>query len=335
MLSEPPGAGGAAGRAPHAVVVGSPVAHSLSPLLHRAAWQDLGLGAGSYERVEVPAGELAQSVVRLHSREQVTALSVTMPLKEEALALGLAGAGASEVAVLAGGANTLVLDGDGWAASNTDVPALARVIGRACGQQSAPGADPAAPHESAVVPGEVVLLGSGATARSGLLALHRCGAREVTVAVRDAVRRDFSRLADELGIRVAVVRLDALAPTLREATAAPGSLLVVNTLPAGWWETLAAPAWAHGGRAHGGLHRRDAPGPDHPAAGVVWVDAQYAGWPHPWAAAAEDAGAQVLSGLHMLVEQAVDQVELMTGLRPTAEGTASLLPPELRALHRV
>ncbi|WP_374929645.1 shikimate dehydrogenase family protein [Kytococcus sedentarius] len=296
--------------------MGHPIAHSMSPALHRAAWEQLGLTGGSYERVEVPEGGLARAVEELHGAGGVRALSVTMPLKAEALALGVAGVGADEASRRAGGANTLVWHDLGWWAANTDVPALERVIGRNLPEGRR---------------GPAVLLGSGATARSALLALHRTGVTKLTVVVRREVRPELHTLADELGVGLTVARLTGLDGLLRGAagdgprqgTAAPllegtsAPLLVVNTLPAGWWETLPAPAWGQEG------------------AGLVWVDAQYADWPHPWAAAAEGSGARVVSGLHMLVEQAVDQVELMTGHRPTAEGTAGGLPAELRALHRL
>lgn len=295
-----------AGTAPHAVVVGSPVAHSLSPALHRGAWQGLGLTGGRYDRVEVAAGGLAEALPAL-VRDGVTALSVTMPLKEEALEAGRRGAGASETAELAGGANTLVLGPEGWAADNTDVPALERVLARAAGGHPVR---------------EAVLLGSGATARSALLALQGAGVRSLQVGVRATVRPELGALAERLGVVHEAVPLDG---ALAEIAAGRSPRLVLSTLPATSWGALpVAGEWAPGAGA------RDTADP-----ALVWVDAQYADWPHPWAGAAERAGATVVSGLHMLVEQAVDQVELMTGRRPGLADTASLLPEELRRLHRL
>lgn len=304
MLTQP------AGTAPRAAVVGSPVAHSLSPVLHRAGWTALGLLGGSYERVDVAAGGLARAAGDLAARG-ITGLSVTMPLKEEALALGAAGAGTTEVARLAGGANTLVLGPAGWFADNTDVPGLARVLARAVpGHHLTGGPRP-------------VLLGSGATARSALLALHRLGAEQVLVGVRSRVRPELADLAERLGMELEGCSLAEAAQTIGQAV---GPLLVVSTLPAGWTDGLEAPAWPTSAVGADGSSS---------AAGTVWVDAQYAGWPHPWAQGAQGAGASVVSGLHMLVEQAVDQVELMTGRRPSGEGVAAGIPEELRALHRV
>lgn len=295
MLTEP------SGSAPHAVVVGHPVEHSLSPPLHRAAWAELGLTGGSYERVDVAPGELPDAVSRLARDRGVSGVSVTMPHKEAALALGRSGHGTTQVAELAGGANTLVRRDGQWWADNTDVPALARVVDRALAFRGREAAQ-----------GPTVLLGSGATGRSALVALHRCGVRAVTVVVRDAVRPEFAVLADVLGVEVRTERLGGLADLLGDQTLA--GALVVSTLPVGWWDAAGTP---------------QAP------QDVTWVDALYAQWPHPWAAAAQEAGGHVVSGLHMLVEQAVDQVELMTGLRPTVQGTAALLPDDLRALHRL
>ncbi|WP_462417687.1 shikimate dehydrogenase family protein [Kytococcus sp. Marseille-QA3725] len=296
--------------APHAVVLGHPVAHSLSPVLHRAAWRELGLQDGSYERVDVPAGGLRDVVEELYAERGVTGFSVTMPLKEEALALGDAQAGTSRTARLAAGANTLVLRPGGWQADNTDVPALARVVRRAV-----PAREGDVTGGEDEVP-EVVLLGSGATGRSALLALHACGVRSLSLVVRSEPRPAFLQLAEELGMTVTVLGLDQLAEVVS------GRHLVLSTLPVGWWEQLPTPSWTGADEAGS-------------ARDLVWVDALYADWPHPWATAVSDAGGHVVSGLHMLVEQAVDQVELMTGRRPTVQGTAAGLPESLRALHRV
>ncbi|MGH3348365.1 MAG: shikimate dehydrogenase, partial [Nocardioides sp.] len=97
-------------------VLGDPIAHSLSPVLHRAGYAAAGLD-WEYDAAVVPAGGLASFVDGL--TEEWRGLSVTAPLKREAL--DYAGA-VSATAQRAGAANTLVRDGSGWLADNTDIP---------------------------------------------------------------------------------------------------------------------------------------------------------------------------------------------------------------------
>ena len=153
-------------------VLGDPISHSLSPTLHRAGYAALGLDGG-YDSFQVLEGTLAAFLEGLDGSWR--GLSLTMPLKREALSL----ASVSEVsatAQLAGGANTLVLRPTGHLADNTDVPgAMAALAERVPGV-----ADDGV--ESAVI------WGGGATAASLIVALHRLGCRRVLVLVRDPQR---------------------------------------------------------------------------------------------------------------------------------------------------
>lgn len=143
-------------------VLGDPIAHSLSPVLHRAAYAALGL-AWTYDAVRVPEDGLASFVAGLGPEWR--GLSLTMPHKRTALALGEPTARAR----LAGGANTLVLeDGAVTCADNTDLPgAVAAVRER---------------YDGPVGAGTV--LGGGATAASTGLALCELGATTVRVLAR-------------------------------------------------------------------------------------------------------------------------------------------------------
>jgi hypothetical protein len=95
-------------------VLGSPIEHSLSPVLHRAAFADLHL-EGSYDRIEVGAGELKKFLSERAS--EFDYLSLTMPLKEEVLQLGFA---TSDLALKSQSANTLIKSGGTWEATSTD-----------------------------------------------------------------------------------------------------------------------------------------------------------------------------------------------------------------------
>jgi shikimate dehydrogenase len=187
-------------------VLGDPIAHSLSPVLHRAAYVELGLD-WTYDAHRVPAGGLEAFLAALDDTWR--GLSLTMPLKREALPLVDR---LTDRARLAGAANTLVLEDDGTrVGDNTDLPGAAAAIRERT----------SAPLASAVV------LGGGATATSVGLALADLGVRSIVVAVRDEAR--------------AAETVDALRahPTAPEVTvtdlAAAGSAvdIVVSTIPAG------------------------------------------------------------------------------------------------------
>jgi len=147
-------------------VVGSPIGHSLSPVLHRTAYAALGITDASYERHEVAAGELARFLQAGPGRE-LSGLSVTMPGKPEAFAL------AAEVDATSrdlGIANTLLRREDGsWRAENHDVHGIVAAL-------RDHGAD--APRSGAV-------LGSGATALSAVAALVELGVRTVLLSARN------------------------------------------------------------------------------------------------------------------------------------------------------
>jgi shikimate dehydrogenase len=147
-------------------VLGDPVAHSLSPTLHRAAYAALGLD-WTYDAVRVPSGGLPAFLAGLDDGWR--GLSLTMPLKREAMPLLRS---RDAWAGLAGAANTLLLDRDGVHGLNTDVP----------------GAIAALREATAASVDRSVVLGGGATAASVLLALAELGSTSAVVAVRDPER---------------------------------------------------------------------------------------------------------------------------------------------------
>lgn len=258
-------------------VTGSPISHSLSPVLHRAAYAALGLDGWTYEAIEVPAGGLGPFVHGLGP--EWVGLSVTMPGKEEALAL------ADEVsspARLTGAANTLVRDGGRWLADNTDVHGLRTALLEA--GLTPPGADG--------TPLVATVLGAGATARSALVALCELGVQDVTLVVRDQPRPETLALAERLGLTPHTRRL-ADGPLDLDRTAQD---VLLGTLPG----TAAAPQVRLGTGA---------------GAAVV-MDVAYAPWPSPLATAVRAIGPlapSVAGGTGMLLHQAVRQVSLMTG----------------------
>ncbi|MHC1557424.1 shikimate dehydrogenase [Actinomycetospora sp. C-140] len=260
-----------------AAVLGSPVAHSRSPALHRAAYAALGLDDWTYEAVECTAEELPAYV---RGRDGSWAgFSVTMPGKRAALEIATT---ASLRARRVGAANTLVHRGDGWAADCTDVDGVAGAL-RAAGVRDVP---------PTVFATDVVVLGSGATASAALGGVYDVGAQGVTLVARDPERAAGTLdVARSFGFARRAVTWEDLVPgDLSSATA------LINTTPAGAIDpalaerlVAALPAWS------------------------VVLDAVYHPWPTPLAAAAADRGLAVATGLDMLLHQAFGQVEQFTG----------------------
>ena len=106
-----------------AAVLGKPIAHSLSPLLHNAGYRALGLTQWEYTRIECDEHELPQVVASADA--SFRGFSVTMPGKFAALAVAT---DRTDRAQLIGSANTLVRSGDGWRADNTDCDGVTGAI---------------------------------------------------------------------------------------------------------------------------------------------------------------------------------------------------------------
>lgn len=188
-------------------VLGDPVAHSLSPVLHRAAYAELGLD-WTYDAHRVASGGLGGFLAGLGPEWR--GLSLTMPLKREALPLVDR---LTDRARLAGAVNTLVLEDDGTrVGDNTDLPgAVAAVRERT-----------SSPLATATI------LGGGATATSVGLALADLGVREIALAVRDE-----ARAADTLGaLSEHPAAPDVVVTPLGDGSAGFTADVVVSTIPA-------------------------------------------------------------------------------------------------------
>jgi shikimate dehydrogenase len=269
------------------LVLGSPVEHSLSPVLHRAAYAALGLD-WTYDADEVVVAHLGNYVHGLGP--DVQGLSLTMPLKVAAVDL------CAEVSATGGllrSVNTMVRRPDlEWAGHNTDVPGVVTALTEA-------GVDSV---------GSAVIVGSGATAASALAAVSALGAAKAMVLARTPDKA--SRLVDigaALDISVSVGPL----------AAAPGST-------AG--STAGAAAGSDAGAGAGAVDASadvliSTIPPDAQAAyasrlaelAPVVFDVIYHPARTPLLAAAEEGGTRTVPGFALLLHQAARQVELMTG----------------------
>jgi shikimate dehydrogenase len=205
---------GEAGR--RAAVLGFPVAHSLSPSLHSAAYAALGLEGWSYERIECREPELDDLVAGLGP--EWIGLSLTMPLKRVTLQVADR---VSDLAAAVGAANTLVAGGSGWLADNTDVAGIVGAL-----------------RENGVDRVErALVLGSGGTAQAALAALRDLGEPAPTVLVRDPSRAgELRATAERLGVRPVITG------GLLDATFAPVDV-VISTLPPGAADALLPQPW--------------------------------------------------------------------------------------------
>ncbi|TVL93185.1 shikimate dehydrogenase [Streptomyces sp. SAJ15] len=203
-----------------AAVLGSPIAHSLSPVLHRAAYAELGLSGWTYGRFEVDEAALPGFFERLGTPGELAGawagLSLTMPLKRTVIPLLDA---VSETAASVEAVNTVVFTPDGRRlGDNTDIPGMVAAL-RERGVERV---------ERAAV------LGAGATASSALAALALVCDGEVTAYVRSAERAaEMRQWGERLGVAVRTADWERAA----EAFDAP---LTIATTPAGATDALAA-----------------------------------------------------------------------------------------------
>jgi 3-dehydroquinate dehydratase/shikimate dehydrogenase len=304
-------------------IVGDPVAHSLSPRLHNAAYRELGIPAlylpfqaasfGDFWLEVVEGGVLEEIGLPIHG------LSITAPHK--AAALAVAGA-ESPLATLIGAANTLVLRDSVWEAESTDPEGVVIPLRQR-------GLD--LTHRRAAI------LGAGGAGRAAAVGLARAGAA-VTLFNRSPERA--TQAAEALGL-----------PCLPLADLVPGDFdLLVNATPLGQGYAVppasaaaagaAAAAERTGGTTTGGAsgaaasaRAAAAAGAAEAAAGVspeaplpfavdalrpgaIIIDLVYrhpAAGPTPLLAAAAAQGAVTIDGREVLLGQAHSQFRLMTG----------------------
>lgn len=275
-------------------VLGHPIAHSLSPVLHNAAYRELGLD-WAYSAIDVEPDLLA-SVLTEHliKRNDWAGFSITMPLKTH-IVPWLTGsemtaanrkAEISPLVTETGIANTIYRKADRLIADNTDVygiiTALREVIRHG-------------PIE------EIAILGSGATARSALAAAKELGAGKIAVYARPTKSQFALRqVAHKLGLAIIEKPLTSAAKELPDYDA------VVSTMP----KHVADPIASNLKMASGAL-----------------LDVVYDPNPTDLAATWSALGGAIVGGERMLLHQAARQVELMTGFPAPLTAMADALYP--------
>ncbi|HET9657937.1 MAG TPA: shikimate dehydrogenase [Kineosporiaceae bacterium] len=260
-----------------AAVLGHPIAHSLSPVLHRAAYAALGLDGWTYQAVDVDEAGLAGFLAGLDTSGadgSWAGLSLTMPLKRTVRSLLAA---ESELAAAVGAVNTVTFGPDGPVGDNTDVAGMVAALREA-------GVDRA---------DRAAVLGGGATATSAVAALLQLGCDTPAVHVRRlSTTGELQAAGSRLGVHPVLAGLDQ-----QGLAGLAGLDLVISTLPGGAADELAGQLVS-------------AAGPDRLP---LLLDVVYAPWPTPLATRWTAAGGRVVGGFPMLLHQAADQVRLMTG----------------------
>ncbi len=274
-------------------VIGDPVLHSLSPLIHNAAFAALGLD-WVYVAFPVAAGRASDALAGAKALG-VRGLSVTMPHKE---GVAVAADERSEVVERLGAANTVVVRHGLAVAESTDGAGLLADLADEAGF------DPAGRR--------CLVIGAGGAARSAVLALAEAGASEVVVVNRTARRAEraaaLAGRAGRVGTRADLGEAELV------VKATPPGMTGVEDEPAGGspGERGGVEGVLPGADTSGG---RGASGGELLGPGQLAVDLVYAPATTPFLDAARSRGATARNGLGMLVRQAALQLELWTGER--------------------
>ncbi|MDQ1580432.1 MAG: shikimate dehydrogenase [Microbacteriaceae bacterium] len=279
-------------------VLGSPIGHSKSPLLHATAYRVLGLD-WDYEAIEVTSDSLATFIAQ--RGPEWRGLSLTMPLKQTVLPLL---ASADHVATVTGAANTVLFDGAAVVAGvhesavsaapatdGTETVAGANPVGLRGFNTDVAGMVRALAGAGLTSARYVQILGGGATAASALVAAAELGAERVLISARSLGRTVWLEpLAHSLGLMIQIRPIGIADRTLTIPD------LVVSTLPGG------APV--------------DVLFTDSTRRRAVLLDVAYDPWPSALATTWSAVGGTVVSGLAMLVHQAVLQVRIFVAGDP-------------------
>ena len=278
-----------------AAVIGSPIEHSLSPVIHRAAWAQLGIDGWEYHRLEQDTDSLPRFIGGLGG--DCAGLSVTMPCKQAVMPLLDV---IDPLASAVGAVNTVVPSSGVLAGFNTDVTGIASAVRRACSMAGCS------------APSSALVLGARATASSALAALGELGITSSTVAARRfGGPGSVVAAASRLGVTIEQVLWSDAEAVDRAASSAD---LVISTLPASAADPLVER-----------LRVRE---------GQILLDVVYSPRDTALRRAFESAGGVVAEGTDMLVFQAGAQVQLMTGRSPDTGVMREALEEELERRSR-
>jgi shikimate dehydrogenase len=257
-----------------AAVLGSPIQHSLSPVIHKKAYEILGI-EGVYERFDIGVDQF-DKFIQTSFNEPWTGFSMTMPLKEQAFRYEFdIDPRASKIA----SANTLIRVGNSYRALSTDVLAFDRIL-------------------ASIKYSHVLLIGGGGTARAALGALDGL-VEMITIVQRNDVRNN------QLLSCVDSSKLNFVDFSHH----LKGYDLVISTTPQGVSDIFAERVSNNASNL---------------------IEVLYKPSPTKLSKAWQENGGTVIDGLQLLVEQALDQIHLMTGVSFDYASMRSALIEEVR-----
>ncbi|PJZ67933.1 shikimate dehydrogenase [Leptospira wolffii] len=260
-------------------IVGNPLSHTLSPLLHTSWYEDLNLDCGY---LVFPVASLEKRELLTMSKFGICGLSVTIPHKETAFQIADQ---TDETSKAVGASNTLVLQNGSISAHNTDGLGAVRAV-----QEYFPDS----------LQGKVLVIGSGGSAKGISFALLNQGkVGDLTIAARNTEASDS--LKNALGkISKANIRTEDLENTKEKFSEYS---LVIHTTPLGMKGKEPGPAITEAA-----FHKDQ-----------VFFDIVYNPLETPFVLEAKKKGASVIPGTEMLLYQAVEQFRLFTGIRLEAD----------------
>ena len=257
-----------------AAVLGSPISHSLSPVIHNRAYRELGV-EGQFEAIEVKSGELADFFTRAKRAGIWCGFSLTMPLKEEVIALADS---VDQAARQIGSANCALFATDSSqkiSVRSTDTYGFTWVIRKS-----------EELGKKITTESKVCVIGAGATARAAIYALDGLVA-EIEVISRSAHRES----ALQLCVKKSLLSIKPWA----ELSSAFSRDLIINTTPKETTDELV--------EAIKSAHNRSG----------VFIDAIYAPAPRATLAQWRSFNLPVIDGVDLLIAQALPQIKEMTG----------------------
>lgn len=255
-----------------AAVLGSPISHSLSPLLHNRAYEILGI-PGKYEAIEVSEVEFPQffaEATAIDASVNWRGFSLTMPLKEVVTTIG---AGVDPLAKRISSANTILIERSSHAVDvqilSTDVMGFAAIFNRLqITQDSA-----------------ISIIGGGGTARAALAALDGL-VKNINIYQRSENRNELVKKAALLS-RIRFFNFEDLAEIAHD-------FLVISTLPSSAFFSLANAI------------------PARIKSDQILLDVSYSPFPSRPSVLWQESGGLLIDGLELLIRQALEQLRLMT-----------------------
>lgn len=261
-------------------IVGFPLSHSLSPLIHNSIYKDRGIDA-SYLVFET--SELNSKTIQEFRNSGILGLSVTIPHKEKAFALADK---ADDTSTIMKASNTLLIGPNSVHAYNTDGEGAYRSI-----LELSP---------ESLNTGKTVILGSGGSARGIAYNLAVSGKiQNLLLCSRNetAAKEICSLISENSNVRTEYIAQDSLFSRKEEIS------LVIHTTPLGMK-----------GQAPGPFLPEFFFNPN-----MTLFDIVYNPLETPLVKAAKKAGAKIIPGSEMLLYQAMKQFELFTNISPNAD----------------